>query len=407
MTEVDGAVGRRCAGRRRSRPASSCRRRWGRRRATFSPRSSTRSTSCDEGAGAGGLVGGADGHRRRLHLEHHAGRGLGLGQAQTQPLRLARRRLHPGLDALDLRELGLGLLRLVLLGVEAVVEALQLLDLLEVLLVAPPQQVAARRPLADVGREVAGDRLDVLVLDRQDPPAHALEQPAVVRDEDEGPRVVEEELLEPLDRVDVEVVRRLVEQEQIGVGEQRAGQGHACEFAARQRVQTALEHLLGQAEALGDSGEAAAVRVAAELLEATLELLVRAHRVAQLGAVLVEARHGLFGRPQPALEGDGVAEGLGEVVADRTVGDELGRLLVEPDPASAGASDRALIRLLLVRHEAQDRRLAAPVSTHQDRVVVAVEGEGDVGEQALAAVGLLDVVEGDDAHGRGPGLGSR
>ncbi len=129
----------------------------------------------------------------------------------------------------------------------------------------------------------------MLVLEREHAPADAFEQAAVVGDEDEGALVVEQELLEPLDGVDVKVVGRLVEQQQVGVGEQRAGQRHARELAARERVQPALEHLVGQPEAFDDAREAAAVRVAAEVLEAALELLVGAHGVAQLGAVLVEA----------------------------------------------------------------------------------------------------------------------
>src|SRR3954464_3530938 len=44
----------------------------------------------------------------------------------------------------------------------------------------------------------------------------------------------EQRLLEPLERLDVEVVRRLVEQEQVGLGGERAGERGARERAARE-----------------------------------------------------------------------------------------------------------------------------------------------------------------------------
>ena len=190
-----------------------------------------------ERVGAGRVVGGADADRRRLQLEHDARRRLGLREPQLEAPLLPGGLPQPGLDALDLRELGLGLLGLVLLGVEAVVEALQLLDLLEVLLVLAAHEVEPRLALAQVGGEVAALRLDVLVLHGEDAPPDLLEQAAVVRHQQEGALVVGEEALEPLHRVDVEVVGGLVEQQQVGVGEQRARQRDARELAAGQREQ--------------------------------------------------------------------------------------------------------------------------------------------------------------------------
>ena len=108
-----------------------------------------------------------DAHRRRLHLEHDAGRRRRLRQSQVQPASVASRRLHVALDALDLGELRLGLLGLELLGMEPVVEALELLDLLFVLVVAAGDEIVAGGALAHVGREVAAHRCHDTVLERQ------------------------------------------------------------------------------------------------------------------------------------------------------------------------------------------------------------------------------------------------
>jgi len=106
-----------------------------------------------------------------------------------------------------------------------------------------------------------------------------------------------------------------------------------------EREQVALEHLVGQAEALDDAAQAAAVGVASRSLEAALQLLVRLHRVAQLGTVLGEAGEALLGGAQRFLELDGLAERLQEVVAHGAVALEFRRLFVQPHAAPAGARD--------------------------------------------------------------------
>jgi len=122
---------------------------------------------------------GADDHRGGLQLEHDARRRRRLRQAQVEPARIARRRLHVTLDSFDLSELGLGLLGLQLLGVKAIVEALELLDLVFVLFVTASGELVAGGAFAHVGGKVASDGGHRAVLEGQHSRAHALQQPAV------------------------------------------------------------------------------------------------------------------------------------------------------------------------------------------------------------------------------------
>ena len=62
-----------------------------------------------------------------------------------------------------------------------------------------------------------------------------VQEVAIVGDGDDRPRVLLEEALEPIDRFGVEVVGWLVEQEQVGVAEEEAGERDATLFAAGQR----------------------------------------------------------------------------------------------------------------------------------------------------------------------------
>ena len=62
--------------------------------------------------------------------------------------------------------------------------------------------------------------------------AIAVEEPAIVRDHDGAAGEVEQRLLERAQRVDVEVVRRLVEQQHVAAAAQQLREVHAVALAA-------------------------------------------------------------------------------------------------------------------------------------------------------------------------------
>ncbi len=69
-------------------------------------------------------------------------------------------------------------------------------------------------------RVVAGPVVEAAAVELGDPGGQPAEERAVVGDEDQRAAVAEQEVLEPADRLDVQVVGRLVEQEDIGVGDE-------------------------------------------------------------------------------------------------------------------------------------------------------------------------------------------
>ena len=122
-----------------------------------------------------------------------------------------------------------------LLGVGALALAALLVGL-ALLLVELPAHVV------DVDLGAVGVQVEDLVDDR-------LDQVDVVGDDDEAAAVGLEEVAQPDDRVGVEVVGRLVEQQGVGVREQDAGQLDAAALTAGEGVQRLAEHPVGQAEA--------------------------------------------------------------------------------------------------------------------------------------------------------------
>jgi hypothetical protein len=162
-----------------------------------------------------------------LRLEHDApAAGWGEEVETERPATLRQRfGLRPRCSALllepsDLRELRLGLLRLRLLVAESRHEALQSLDVgrravcgllggsHSNCLLAPPLVPGAAKRMRAAGGELEHRR------------RHCLEEPAVVSDEYHA-RIERLELpFEPLEILDVEVVRRLIEKEEVRVAGQ-------------------------------------------------------------------------------------------------------------------------------------------------------------------------------------------
>ena len=116
---------------------------------------------------------------------------------------------------------------------------------------AHPFELARERPLAGVGRAlllgrhplqllleparvVALERDAAAAIELEDPLRDVVEEVAVVGDRHDRAGVLLQEPLEPVDRLGVEVVGRLVEQQQVGVAEEQPGERHAPLLAAGQ-----------------------------------------------------------------------------------------------------------------------------------------------------------------------------
>ena len=204
----------------------------------------------------GGLARPIDAHERHplppLDLEvdavvDHGGtvRLVNAHQASHEPPRARRLRKGeadaprppPDLDALELvqhLDAALHLARLGRLVAEALHETLDLGHALG--LVARPrlEEGLARLALDEEMIIVAHVEGDGAVRHLRDGGDHTVEEIPVVGDDDHAALVRREKSLQPLQRLDVEVVGRLVEEEEIGGEEEESGQGRPHAPASRE-----------------------------------------------------------------------------------------------------------------------------------------------------------------------------
>jgi hypothetical protein len=345
-------------------------------------------------------------HVRSLDLEHDPAASLRLPEREAEPARTARQErvlprraitllLEPG----DLRQLRLGLLGLGLLVTEALDEALQPRNVLRhpcgrllrvecTFRLFPPPHVPGA---AEEGR-TAGLELQRCGRDR-------LEEPPVVRDDDDCGVELDELALEPLETGDVEMVRRLVEEQEVGISGQGPGQRGTGELSSGEARERAVEVSRREAEPSGCSGGVVAPTVAPGLLEPRLRPGIAAQRL----SIVRAGRHRLLEGPQLRFEGEELNRGRQHVLTQCEVLVERRSLVVQRDARALRERELAAVRLQLARENSQERRLARAVWAHQGHPLSALDLEADAVEERIAGDLLAKRRGDDDSHGAAAG----
>ena len=206
-----------------------------------------------------------------------------------------------------------------------------------------------------------------------------VEQLEVVADDEEGTVEARQLVEQPALGRAVEVIRRLVEDHQVGLLEEHAHEVHATALAAGQRVDVLQEELLPEAEAVGQTGHHRFGLVATVGLELLLQIRE------QLNVLLAGiVRHGAAGGAQRIIE-DVETAGREDVR-------EAGRL--EPQPArhrclgqvperpeEADVAPVAQLRRRLPHQHRNEGRLPGPVAPHQADLFAGADHEGRVRQQ--------------------------
>ena len=207
----------------------------------------------------------------------------------------------------------------------------------------------------------AGVQRQLAALQMQDVIDNIVQQIALVADDDQRAGIGLQEILQPQRRLQIEVVRWLVEQHDIGRGEQQAGQRHPHFPPARKAVQRLRLHLLVKTQPDQDAGRAAGGRVGVNRQQAVVNIAQAVRFVAgfafgqQFGAFNIGGQHGV-------KRGGGAVGGLLR------------------DIAEAGAArhfDLAVVGFQLADDGLYQRRFARTIAA--DQAHLAAGGDGGTG----------------------------
>ena len=201
-------------------------------------------------------------------------------------------------------------------------------------------------------------------------------------------------LLQPLHRLGVEVVGGLVEHQQVGPGEQRAGDGHALLLAAGELVDGPLPERGVDAQAveqlLGLEGRVPA----AQPLDALGE-------VRQLGHQPFVVLAGLEALGERVVGVERLAQrdlGDGELGGGRGAGREDGLLRQPGDARAALELQGDGVGLLVAGQDLHQRRLAAAVDADQADALALLDDQLELVEERAGAEGERDVEGAEQRH---------
>ena len=307
-------------------------------------------------------------------LQGHAPRGTIHVEPDVRPLNVRPRqlgRLQP-LDLLAAR----GDLARTGAGMEPRDEVVQLGDLLFPLLVVafdPGTNLRLREDHVVVAARVLDDRL---VVDVRRVRADGVQEMPVVRNHDQRAFIPHQELAQPVDRVEVEVVGRLVEQQRLRMAEQGLRQQDANLLPALQLAHQPIVEILADIEPLQQHGGIAFRGVPVLLADDAFEL-AQAHAVLiGQGGLSVEPFALLECAPQPVIAHD---HGV-----DRPVPIERELVLAEHADLR-GPGHLPALRRDLAGQQLHEGGLAGPVGPRQAVPPALGKGDGDVLEQDLRA----------------------
>ena len=220
---------------------------------------------------------------------------------------------------------------------------------------------------------VAAVKLRLAVEHLDDAGDGAIQKIAVMRDGDDRTLKGGKVLFQPLDGVQIEVVRRLVEQQNVRILQNEAAEVHARLFAARECVEQALAHLRRNGQAVCDLVDGRFRVVPAKALELCRKLSVAAQRFLALVAVCHLLGEGVHLVLQPLHARKGALEHILDRVALGIHGD----LRNEAEPAARGDAHLARVIIKLPRQDTKERCLARAVFAEQAHALAGIDLKGD------------------------------
>ena len=248
---------------------------------------------------------------------------------------------------------------------------LEMCDLLLVLFVLLSQLLIPALLFLGIERVVAVIKLRPAVDDLDDALRDLVEKPAVVRYGEHRTLKVQQIVLQPLGRVHIEMVRRLVEQQNVRILQNEPGEIDARLFAAGEGVEKLLSHRRRDIQAVCHLAAAHLGVVSAERFKAGEQLVILGEQraVVRYAHLLFEPAHPRLHRVEPLLGGrEHVLHGIAVGV--------VRYLRHKPQPLAARNVDLALVLGQLADHEAEERRFPRAVAAENTDALAVLHLKG-------------------------------
>ena len=271
---------------------------------------------------------------------------------------------------------------------------LKMSDLLLILLVLLERLFVAAALLLNVKAVIAVVKHGLAVHDLHDALRHGVQEPAVMGNGQHRALKAQQIILQPFRGAHVQMVGRLVQQQDVGILKDESGQVYPGLLTARQRVKQLFPHGGRDVQPVGHLGAADLGVVAPQHLEPVHQVVV----LAEDGAVVGHA-HQLFQLPHPLLHGVQARVRRGKHVLHRIpfgITRDLGH---QPQALAAGDVYVAPVLGDLAGHQPEKRCLSRPVAPENTHALAVLHLKGQPVENILFDLkGLGQVSNGNVDH---------
>ena len=316
----------------------------------------------------------------------------GCGKAELDRLRFVHGRFDL-VHALDLLEFRLRLRGFAGLGAEPVGELLQPLDVALLVLVGRQMLFRLRRALDEIFVVVAAISQQPALTDVHDAADELVQELAVVRDEHDGAGIRFQIFLKPPQRFEVEMVGRLVEQQQVRLLHEQPGQIRPHHPAAAHRLQRTIEIPFAKRQPVQDVLRFRFELISAQFVEPRLHLV----EIVRLRVV-----PGLE-RLQPPLQLRDLRRDRRRQLQHRFLADRRRFLRQMTERRVAFDVHLAGVRRVVTQHEREQRGLPCPIRPDQPNPVAAIDLQRRVFKQNARSKRLGHMR--NRQHGRSQGTG--
>ena len=205
-----------------------------------------------------------------------------------------------------------------------------------------------------------------------------LQEGYIVADEDEGVFVVVQIVLEPVDMLHIEIVGRLIEDEDGGCLKEKLRQQYLGALAAGKLVYRAVKTDVPKSEAAGYLLNAGIEGVEGAAVKDVLNLAYILKELCHFRIVFVQLRHPVVGGNHFLLHLVHIVKGGAKYIADGLTLLQYAVLIKIADLDATGPLNLALIRLQAAGDDGQEGTLAFTVGTYEGNMLTLHQTEGGV-----------------------------